>query len=623
MSDRTVRKAGIGLLAELALWFATPILFVYMYVGRLGIPASAIVPHLRYLAVLFVGLALSRFALSAALGRSRGQRVASALLIAASLQLLVLYYLLVWIGLQSWGRVPSWDLVASYLPQMGELARTLDVSLARVYLAVAAMAFALVAAAWWYLGRRDWVRDTIAVVPARMQAAGLFLACGVFALETLRFFDSGDAARFEPFSLTFFPAEAVSRLNSTHVDRLRSALLDQEAERARKAYVANPSARKRNLVLIVVDALRFDHMGVYGYERATTPFLSGLEREGRLQKQSGMRSTCAESACGLLSLSSSKYVHEFSDSPFTLQEVLKMHGYAIHMILGGDHTNFYGLRKIYGNVDSYFDGSMGRGKYPNDDSLITARVDALPTWNARPTMFQLHLMSAHGLGKRLSSAMFSPARNYGSTPNAYTADPGSESAETRNYYDNGVLQTDAVIRSILASLQAKGYLDDALVVITADHGEGLGEHGMYTHSNSVHEELLRIPMLMIAYGKPTTRLPTVEINASQIDIAPTMLAELGMPIPPTWSGKVLQSGQCSAFTYFEQGSQRGLVDYRSAGQLWKYWKDGLSGAERAFELVADGREAHNLFAQVAPARKAEWRRQLLAPSKAVRSCPAS
>ena len=83
------------------------------------------------------------------------------------------------------------------------------------------------------------------------------------------------------------------------------------------------------------------------------------------------------------------------------------------MILGGDHINFYGLRDIYGKVDSYYDGSMERTLYANDDQLVIKRLDQIAPSDGHQTMFQFHLMSTHVLGSRNKlQGEFEPQANY-------------------------------------------------------------------------------------------------------------------------------------------------------------------------------------------------------------------
>ncbi len=61
-----------------------------------------------------------------------------------------------------------------------------------------------------------------------------------------------------------------------------------------------------------------------------------------------------------MAIARSKYVYQLSKDSYSLTELLKQYGYRVDMILGGDHTNFYGLRELYGAFDDYFDGSMVR-----------------------------------------------------------------------------------------------------------------------------------------------------------------------------------------------------------------------------------------------------------------------
>ena len=127
----------------------------------------------------------------------------------------------------------------------------------------------------------------------------------------------------------------------------------------------------------------------------------------------------------------------------------------------------------------------------------------------------------------------------------------------RNFYDNGVVRSDAVIAELLAQLKEKGYLQDALVVITADHGESLGEHGLYHHANSVREEVLRIPLVFIAYGSPLRLPPQVRDFASQVDIAPTILKELGLPGRQTGLAGRCRAGRRTRFHSSSNTASRG------------------------------------------------------------------
>jgi len=596
---------------DVAAWYAAPAVFLALYVGWELAPAASIAPHLRILAVPLVAFWIVRLATAASLG-SRAARIAAALLGALLLAALLAYYTLVLVGLHAWGRVISLDLIVAYGSQLPKFAEALGISLLPAGAALAAAVMLLFGTAWLYLGRFDWAWLAARALPARSVAlivvAGT-LTCG---LELYRFLAGPPAAEYEPLSLTLNPLLAARDVNGHAVDHLAAARRDAEQDAARRAYQPAPGPRRRNVILIVVDALRADHMGIYGYGRDTTPHLQDLQRAGKLRLAPAVRAACASSMCGLLAIATSQFVHQFSDRPITLQELLRRHGYKVHMLLGGDHM-FYGLKQAYGEVDSYFDArTAGQVRYMNDDRVVLDRLAGFEPWDRHPVMMQFHLMSVHSLGTRdPKTVRYTPARNYALGVHE-AGDDVDASTSAVNFYDNGVLQADAMISAILDMLARKGYLQDAVVAITADHGEGLGEHGLFQHANSVHEEVLNVPFVLLSYGySPSARIDGDRL-ASQVDIAPTLLAELGLPVPSTWQGRALQQVASAPFVEFQERWEIGLFDLRDPQRLWKYWFDMRSGAEYAFDITADPRERTNAISGVPASLAGEWRSHVFA-----------
>lgn len=609
-------------LLDVAVWLLFPAVFLFVYV-RFTLAESAIWPHIRLVAVLLLCLMLLRVVLALLVRRATAQRLGTTITVSVAFAAMFLYYGLVVIGLNSWGRVISWNLLTVYASQAPQLAEVLGLSLSVVGGALLLVFLGILCVVWLYLKKFDWVPHFVARTRAPVVAAALILGSAIVAIESYSYFCFPPARQGEPISLTIFPLSGAWDLQGLAIDNLRSAKLDQAENAARVAYHPNQHAHRRNLILIVIDALRPDHLGVYGYARDTTPALGRFDKAGQLRRAMPLHATCASSACGLFSLGSSKFAHQFSSHPFTLQEVLKLHGYRIHMLLSGDHTNFYNLRKIYGPVESFFDGQMVRAfKYVNDDQLVLDHLAEFPRWDGVPAMFQFHLMSAHLLGKRQDySVRFVPAGNYALAENR---SPGPDGRPDRaiNYYDNGVFQSDTVIHSLLQTLGRKGYLSDALVLVTGDHGESLGEHGLYQHANSVHEELLRIPLVLVSFGyKPETSIDRTD-HGLQVDIAPTILEEFGMPIPQTWEGTPLQRPAARDFSYFREQNEIGLFDYRDSRKVWKYWFDLGTSREYAFDLKVDPGENANSITTIPASLSQEWRSMIL-PTTLVEVVPRS
>ena len=472
----------------------------------------------------------------------------------------------------------------------------------------------IVALAWPHARRWNWVST------ASSSGSGIALAFVSLVLALIAAMDvSGFMVlppvqlRQEPISLSIYPAGGAVGMQSHGIDRAVATRRDNAEDAARAAYRPRTDPGNRNVILIVADALRADHMGIYGYPRDTTPNLSRLQAEGRAQPSPVVHAACGESACGLLSIASARYIHQFGSRMFVLHEVLARHGYRISMILGGDHTHFYGLKEQYGRVDTYFDASSAAAGYMNDDRVVLDHLAAMPDWDGRPVAMQFHLMSSHMLGKRHPPSMvFEPSANYFIRANRTEAGSDAPSKRAINFYDNGVRQADAVIMELLETLRRKGYLRDALVAVTADHGEGLGEHGIWLHQQGVYREILGIPFLMIAYGDRAPRPLVAHALPSQVDIAPTLLEELGLPIPSSWSGKPLQGASLGDFAYFQQGPLIGLLDRRDAANPWKYWEDRRDGSAFAFNLRVDPSESRNAISSVPDPLKREWQLKVLA-----------
>jgi glucan phosphoethanolaminetransferase (alkaline phosphatase superfamily) len=597
---------GLGL--DLGIWLCAPIVFLFFYVHRFALPPSAILPHLRVVLLSFIALLVVRALLYRLLPNRAAAVLASSIVATALLASMIAYYVLVITGLSYWGRVISWDLIRTYSRQLAAFADALGVSLFYTVAALAAIVALLFAASIWYFSRNDWL--TLAFPRSRIRLQWFLIVAGLFggAVEAYSFAAAPPTREQEPLGLTLFPMEASNHLQGHALDRLQMEKLAASEDAARKSYVANPNAEFKNLILIVVDALRADHMGVYGYPRDTTPNLARIASAVTLRKAGIVHSVCADSWCGLTSLGNSRFVHQFPARSFTLPEVLKRNGYRIHMVLAGDHTNFYGLRKIYGAVDSYFDGASTNRFYANDDELVVDRLSSFATWDGVPTMIQFHLMSVHVLGARHGkSDKYLPASNYAAHADKRVVTQTEASSEAVNYYDNGVVQADVLIDRLLSILADKGYLKNTLVVITGDHGEGLGEHGVYAHSNSVFEQTLGIPVVFLSFGYKATSPIDVRPDASQVDIAPSILEEFGIPRPATWVGVPLQNRHGPDFTYFQEKLEAGLFDLRDTQHVWKYFANTRSGQEFVFDISTDPQEKADRGGTVSPTLLGEWR----------------
>jgi len=115
--------------------------------------------------------------------------------------------------------------------------------------------------------------------------------------------------------------------------------------------------------------------------------------------------------------------------------------------------------------------------------------------------------------------------------------PASRTAEMRELYQGEIRYLDAQLGVLFERLRALGLYDDLLIAVTADHGEEFHEHGGFWHGLTLYDEQIHVPLL-IKWPKGATGAPPHVLDrlARQIDIAPTLLARAGVPIPPSMQG---------------------------------------------------------------------------------------
>ena len=485
--------------------------------------------------------------------RAAWTRAACRALPAATLALQISLYSLNLVSNMFWSRNITGHLVAAFAPTVLAGKEPIPLGAPGIGLFAAGI-LAVVAAAsrWW--GRpldrslRAWLESPAThhnSVRLRRALGGVAASAAVLLVATVWWGTKSEwpgwtnetiVGFLQPSGFTFEPTPR------------RRAVADRDSvlQAAYPRHVA--TARPQNVVLIIVDSLRADHMQVYGYTRPTTPFLSGLVASGRMKQVAAAFSTCSESLCGITSTLSGREFRDISARDFQLQDVLRSQGYRTWFLLSGNHRAWNGLTQFYRAEDgTLFDGSQTRRYTMDDDRLVLEGLERVPPASAsEPAFFYMHLMSTHYLGVQLpASHLFTRADD--------RVTPGLDAFQMVSLlnkpdrYDDKVAQADDIIRQIFQALEAKHYLDHAMVIVTADHGEGLGERH-WAHGWYLYDEDIRIPMLF--YDTPQVNYPHLAY-ASQVDIAPTILDRVGLPIPESWEGTSLLAPEAKRYSFHQ------------------------------------------------------------------------
>jgi glucan phosphoethanolaminetransferase (alkaline phosphatase superfamily) len=559
-----------------------------LFVWRFGHAPHGIAAHVLILAVCDVALLSLVAALAACFPRLGAHRAGLLLMILGGIvcTLQTYLYALNLVSNGSWGRNITGHLVGVFAPTIWSGQEPFPVGRSGISVIASGILLVMLLPASIWRPRIQPVmsrRSHVAIAAAMVGISYVAVTEAVARRDNLLWRQELVANFFRPEGYAFEPTAR------RHMVAERDAML-------RAAYPRQVVTQRRHVVLIMVDSLRADRMQVYGYHRPTTPFLSALVHQDRMLKVDAAFSSCSESFCGITSTLASREFRDISARTFQLQDVLRDAGYQTWFLLSGNHRAWNGLPSFYhvDEEDALFDGSQTRRYTMDDDRLVLEGLEEVPAAGDQPAFFYVHLMSPHYLGVQF------PQSHVFTHPDDRVS-PGLQpyaildQLNKPDRYDDKVLQTDGMIRQIFDALRAKHYLTDALVVITADHGEGLGERH-WAHGWHLYDEDIRIPMLW--YDSSPQRYPDLTF-AAQVDIAPTILDRLGLPIPASWAGRSLLAAAPERFTYHQTYffPNRYAVIYRKNNALFKFIATPEYNSEELYDLRNDRAEAHNLVAE--------------------------
>jgi hypothetical protein len=347
----------------------------------------------------------------------------------------------------------------------------------------------------------------------------------------------------------------------------------------------------RPLVLIIVDALRRDRMGVYVPRLDNTPFLSGLRDRGNLHVFGPSYAPCTFSFCGIIGVLSSHSWNNFGSRPATIVDALGRHRYHSYLLLVGRHLDFGNMARLFGGPTAVLrDEEAVLGTGGSDDRRVLGWLRETSFPDPRHSFLYIHLMSTHG------GAMIQPEYVRAATDSTglpYALD-----------YDARVREADDILRQIFRILREKG-LGDAVIAITADHGERLGENGKLYHGGPPDLPAISVPLL-IYDPSPATYPPRAIV--SNLDAVPTLLRAVDAPIPPEWTGEALQRESARRAVPIGTGEETGVVA-AIGGAQFRYLCDRDSGRERIARLGIDsGAESEVPIRRAPPGLLATLRR---------------
>lgn len=303
----------------------------------------------------------------------------------------------------------------------------------------------------------------------------------------------------------------------------------QAAQQPAQPATARPPA-DLNVVMISIDSLRAD-MPWSGYPRPIAPFLTELEAR------------------------SVSYTHAYALSSYTSMSVggflggrlpgeLRRDGYFFgtypsRVLFFPEKLHAAGVRTITANAHGYF----RRGKAGFDQGFDVYELLPGLHWNSTTDVDVTGDRHA-ALARRLlsdpanTSGRFFAWFHFMDPHDQYQQHPGATAwgRRMRDRYDGEVTYTDAQLRDFVTWIQQQPWGAHTAIIITADHGEGFGEHHHFRHGFELWQHVVRVPWFFVLPGATPKR---IDVSRSHLDLAPTILDLFGLPPEPEFTGRSL------------------------------------------------------------------------------------
>jgi tetratricopeptide (TPR) repeat protein len=354
------------------------------------------------------------------------------------------------------------------------------------------------------------------------------------------------------------------------------------------------TARQPNLLIITLDTTRADRLGAYGCKSARTPVLDRLAADGivfdhALTSVPLTLPSHATMFTGLWPPEHGLRINGMGSLPSSipfLPELLQRQGYATGAFLGAFVLDRrFGLSRGF-NV---YDDELQAGSHAGEGALHRRRdgkivVDRALAWlrqiSWRPFCCWVHLYDPHP-----------PWKTHPAEPQF----PGDD-------YDAEIAYADSQVGRLIEELRASGKLNETLILVVGDHGEGLGDHNEVSHGKQLYDSTLRVPFIVHWPSRyPTPR--RIKESVSLVDLLPTTLDCLNSKSAPRTSGRSLRSALTGAplppvpiyaetydpFFSFHHAWQNALI--------FEGWKYIHSPTPELYHFVQDPSEQKNLIAE--------------------------
>lgn len=365
-------------------------------------------------------------------------------------------------------------------------------------------------------------------------------------------------------------ASLESRAAADAAERARRA----REGRRRSASAGGPTLEGAHVMLVTIDALRADHLGLYGYEtRPVSPSLDRFAEEEAIIFEAAY-AVAPHSSYSICSLMTSDYLYQrihlgLPVPSETLASVLRTVGYhtTASYIEGIFHTDGESMEQYRASKFGFAETSHSNLDAERRTDEAIDRIQRIVEAGEPPTFFWTHYFDVH-----------EPYRDttFGTTD--------------IERYDGEIRKVDRAFERLIREVRAR-VTRPLIIVVTADHGEEFRDHGGVYHGSTVYQEQIRVPLLIHVPGVAPRRVQTpVEL----VDVAPTLLNLLEVPVAPSMQGDDLRSFFTSDEADFGPVFASAGTKHMAVDWPYKLIADLRFGTRELYDLVADPRERENL-----------------------------
>ena len=374
--------------------------------------------------------------------------------------------------------------------------------------------------------------------------------------------------------------------------------------------LANPeilgrvSGARPNVIVYVVDCLRADHVGAYGYALPTTPELDRLAEDSVLLEDLNSCASWTKPSTGCLFTSMLPTFHQartvddaLPRSRTTLAEVFRREGYTTAAWVANpviDPRVFFFNQGFDRWVDLRSFEERSRRSHlhdmdPDAADITKAVLPWLEEHRRDPFFLYLHSLDLHY-----------PYKGRPPFDAQFVSEESTGLDRDRELYDAELAYNDREIGKLVARLKELDLYDDTVLFVTADHGEEFGEHGATRHGKTLYQQVLHIPGVLKLPGS-RLRGRRSKALASNIDVAPTLLELAGIEAPAEFQGRSLREVLEKGVAETERRAVAELlapnvVAYSIRDERFKHVKTLVpEGGEMVFDLERDPAEGVNLL----------------------------